>query len=639
MDPTDVIFFTAEALERASSVFDAGRVGWKGARGGLPLKADEGSRAGSEGAREGGRRNGLEGDGLSDGEYEAGLSDMLLSDMDSGIFFNEANAALFAGAGDGGLSKQASLEGDGLRDPQHFDLEQQQEAREGAEEYPSALQPFPAASLSSKNVSSLPSGVHGSWPSFMGAGPPVWKQPGEGMSHQDQKGARDLRPLVGQSATASQDGNALGTGGPGLGAPRGEGRQVMAVTPGQGEGVSGLMDETASVLSSECSSLWGTEEGEGGRAGGRLQDNSMHLRYQMRSVASPALLCPSPGSSSNSHASSGGMGGGEGKEGRGSGGKKGGRKGTAGGRRRAGCAGGGGSCSSADSGNGRECPEGSTPMTEGLVDTMGLEGFFSSGAGGGGGGGRGAGAMSVKRKQDRNAREQKRSLKISQQIGHLKSLLEEEGRKVKKNSKMAILLSVEDYIKELEEEVGGMVLGREGGREEGEGVKEGMDVGVGTSVEAAGQRNGRSESDLSVATATSVREDREVARGVGYHSLFKQVSTPLAVASVEGRFIDANVRFEMATGYTKAELGRLTFFNLVAPEELQDTFAAVARMLNQPSGGEEEKEDSKMLRLTRRALPKVGIGGLGQEAQNLHITISLVKPQEDSMAFFQCSLD
>jgi PAS domain-containing protein len=55
----------------------------------------------------------------------------------------------------------------------------------------------------------------------------------------------------------------------------------------------------------------------------------------------------------------------------------------------------------------------------------------------------------VKRRQDRNAREQKRSMRISQQINNLKELLENDGRKMK-NSKIAILIAAEDYIRDLE---------------------------------------------------------------------------------------------------------------------------------------------------------------------------------------------
>jgi PAS domain S-box-containing protein len=444
------------------------------------------------------------------------------------------------------------------------------------------------------------------------------------------------------------------------------------------------MDDTASILSSDSSSIWGVDpqEGrEGGRGGGR--DNTIPPQYQMNQNASSLMMMfPSPGSSSATSAVSGvssGSNSGNSSNNNNNDGnaaataaaaaplggaillppgavKK--AKAAGGGTRRKLGGGGGGSSSSSSSGGGGGSGGGSVgaqaqALSDAMagVETTSLGSFFSSGAEGGGGreGGMGGGVPTGKRKQDRNAREQKRSLKISQQIGHLKTVLEKEGRKVKKNSKMAILLSVEDYIKELEEEIAGMTLmggGKEGGKEGG-GAGAGFEWGgicTATAGAAAAVEGGREEEKSNCSTATVVtvvREGeggREVASGVGYQSLFKQVSTPLAVASVDGRLIDANVRFEMATGYSKEELSRLTFFNLVAPEDLQATFATVAQMINQEGEEEEEGEDGREegqepLRLTRRAMPKGGGGG-GQ----LYITISLVKQQGQSPSFFQCSL-
>ena len=82
----------------------------------------------------------------------------------------------------------------------------------------------------------------------------------------------------------------------------------------------------------------------------------------------------------------------------------------------------------------------------------------------------------------------------------------------------------------------------------------------------------------------------------------------------------------MATGYSKEELSKLTIFNLVAAEELQETFGTVARMLNQPEVGE--------TKLTRKATPK---DGQASGAPPLYITISLAR-QNMVPQFFQCSL-
>jgi hypothetical protein len=63
-----------------------------------------------------------------------------------------------------------------------------------------------------------------------------------------------------------------------------------------------------------------------------------------------------------------------------------------------------------------------------------------------------SGAPPSAKRKDRNAREQARSLKITQQIGKLKKVLEVDGRG-SKSSKMSVLMGVEKYISELELEV------------------------------------------------------------------------------------------------------------------------------------------------------------------------------------------
>jgi hypothetical protein len=167
----------------------------------------------------------------------------------------------------------------------------------------------------------------------------------------------------------------------------------------------------------------------------------------------------------------------------------------------------------------------------------------------------GTGDVVTKRKQDRNAREQKRSLKISQQIGHLKEVLESDGMKVK-NSKMAILVSVERYIKELEGEISQMTLNRGAApvvTNEASSSSSSNNSWNGTSSSSPHTHTHTHNTQIAppLETVTIASQDQEVANGVGYQSLFKQVSTPLAVASMDGRFVDANMRFEMATGYSK----------------------------------------------------------------------------------------
>ncbi|CAN0378473.1 unnamed protein product [Discosporangium mesarthrocarpum] len=58
----------------------------------------------------------------------------------------------------------------------------------------------------------------------------------------------------------------------------------------------------------------------------------------------------------------------------------------------------------------------------------------------------------------------------------------------------------------------------------------------------------------------------------------------MAMATVEGRLVDCNRRFEDQSGYTKSELRQLTLLNLTPPSELQKTFRLLAVMLKDTTG-------------------------------------------------------
>jgi hypothetical protein len=81
------------------------------------------------------------------------------------------------------------------------------------------------------------------------------------------------------------------------------------------------------------------------------------------------------------------------------------------------------------------------------------------------------------------------------------------------------------------------------------------------------------------------------------------------------------MQFEQAMGTSREELEKLTFFNVIAKEELQDAFSTVAYML------QGLKEESCFTRLLE-ARPGRPV---------LYITISLVK-EGTAPKFFSCSV-
>lgn len=87
---------------------------------------------------------------------------------------------------------------------------------------------------------------------------------------------------------------------------------------------------------------------------------------------------------------------------------------------------------------------------------------------------------------------------------------------------MAILVEVEDYIKELEGQVSRLDVAAAGGG--------GSDFDMGDDMVV-------SQSDGSEAVT-----QQAVTQGLDYRALFKHVCVPMAVASTDGRIIDANGR-------------------------------------------------------------------------------------------------
>lgn len=64
-----------------------------------------------------------------------------------------------------------------------------------------------------------------------------------------------------------------------------------------------------------------------------------------------------------------------------------------------------------------------------------------------------------------------------------------------------------------------------------------------------------------------------------YGRAFEESGVPMAVATMDGCFVDCNRPFREASLYSLEELTQLTIFNLTKSHDLQDTFAHVAEML------------------------------------------------------------
>lgn len=168
-----------------------------------------------------------------------------------------------------------------------------------------------------------------------------------------------------------------------------------------------------------------------------------------------------------------------------------------------------------------------------------------------------------KRRLERNAREQRRSKKITNQIDELKELLRCAGRPVKAN-KASILAETADYIQDLQKKR--CRLEQAARSSAGGGADE---------VMAAEEVQASTHSEPVTPASGATRPVTEVS----YRYAFHDSGVPMAIATMDGCIVEANRRFMEVSQYPKGELLKLTIFNLTAPSDLQWTFSRVSQML------------------------------------------------------------
>ena len=173
-----------------------------------------------------------------------------------------------------------------------------------------------------------------------------------------------------------------------------------------------------------------------------------------------------------------------------------------------------------------------------------------------------------RRRHERNVREQQRSQKISQQIKELRKVLTDSKVPFKQN-KFSILMSVVDYIKELQNRASLL---------ENEHHKL-----VNTIQQTSEMIN--SGAMQRIDNYPNVGNDAEMlyVQGIDYKAIFEQCSFPIGVAALDGRFLLCNAKFQKMTGFSKNDLGALTIFGLLATEDVDEVFKGLGTLLKNSS--------------------------------------------------------
>jgi PAS domain-containing protein len=243
------------------------------------------------------------------------------------------------------------------------------------------------------------------------------------------------------------------------------------------------------------------------------------------------------------------------------------------------------------------------------------------------------------RRNDRNAREQQRSQKITQQIAELREVLSASNIPFKPD-KYSTLVTVADFIKQLQQK--SAMLDTEHQKlldtiaKTNEIVSNQYVPALSTGENPPGSNAlvGGALPDGAMSSADDT--DMLFVGGIDYKSVFCRCGFPLAVASIDGRFMDCNEEFERFTGYHRDELlpreqppqplmapimepladavtsspttedyaqanstRNLSLFNLLSREDMEGVFVAMSEMLKHP-GSSDSGEDDTTGALSRR---------------------------------------
>ncbi|GFH53774.1 hypothetical protein CTEN210_10250 [Chaetoceros tenuissimus] len=171
-----------------------------------------------------------------------------------------------------------------------------------------------------------------------------------------------------------------------------------------------------------------------------------------------------------------------------------------------------------------------------------------------------------KKRQEKNIREQKRSQQISQQIKELRQVLTESKVPFQKN-KYSILMSVVDYIKNLQERA--TFLDSEHGKlihtiqQTSEIVNNGM------------IHHQDEEENVNVGNDA----DLLYVQGLDYKAIFEQCVFPIGVAALDGRFLTFNQEFGTLAGLNQESTESLTLFGLLQDVDTDEVFRALGSLL------------------------------------------------------------
>jgi PAS domain-containing protein len=160
-----------------------------------------------------------------------------------------------------------------------------------------------------------------------------------------------------------------------------------------------------------------------------------------------------------------------------------------------------------------------------------------------------------KRRADRNAREQQRAQQVTDQIVLLRKLLEQSGVPLSKTDKFSTLIMVEKYIRSLQLKSAQLAADHQ---QLLLAMKQTSDhlntTKASNSKNFVSSSSGSDDASNPSSGQESEEEGLPAVRGINYKWIFDSCPFPVAIASIDGRFMEINKEFEELTGYSRNEL-------------------------------------------------------------------------------------
>mmetsp|Transcript_6732 Transcript_6732/g.9776 ORF Transcript_6732/g.9776 Transcript_6732/m.9776 type:complete len:504 (+) Transcript_6732:3-1514(+) len=245
-------------------------------------------------------------------------------------------------------------------------------------------------------------------------------------------------------------------------------------------------------------------------------------------------------------------------------------------------------------------------------------------------------SLPILQREKRNICEKNRSLRITQQIDQIRSVLLSGGVTITKLTKSFVLTKAAEYIVTLQRNQARSEIERQKLIRKFQMIESGaLGSTAALAARQAAAQNGFWEQgnfkessvyyadshEKGVDITATVPEDFQQAyiKEHEYQQVFQFASVPMAIASVNGEFVDGNHLFCSLSEYSKQDLCSMTIFNIIARSELQNAFDKINSLMASKEGLSQSVEPKKQSHVVLR--------GKMKNSRRMGVSIAIIQQQ------------